>query len=298
MEQYCYNQFNEKFTEFLSNLNYIFKDDEELKVFNDKLEQVNTKKFIKRYVKLMKKNNDKIISKDESVFDESLYLIPNVDMSRLWKEEKLTEESKDNFWEYIQIMYVLGDIYINGKTDNMELLNCMLKNNNEEKEEEKNNSNMLNKLMSLGSSLKDMNDGDINLEKIVNKISGDSLDEINNQLTDIKGEDINEASENIKKIFSKNKTKSSDFICDMVSDISNELGNVSKEGKGIESILKIAENVSEKFKPKLESGEFDINDLLLSAQSVMKDIYGDDANNLTPMNVMTEFFKSYNESNN
>lgn len=36
MEDYCFNQFSEKFSEFIYNLNNTFKDDEELIEFNKK----------------------------------------------------------------------------------------------------------------------------------------------------------------------------------------------------------------------------------------------------------------------
>jgi hypothetical protein len=55
--------------------------------------------------------------------------------------------------------------------------------------------------------------------------------------------------------------------------------------------MSIAENVANKFKPKLESGEFNINDLLNSAKSAMGSISGNVPNTDNPMDLLNNLMK-------
>jgi hypothetical protein len=123
---------------------------------------------------------------------------------------------------------------------------------------------------------------------------------MDDKLNNIKKEDITEASENIKQMFLQNNNKSSNLICDMINDISSELSNMSgMEGKGIGNILKIAENIANKFKPKIEADDFDLSELLGSAQNVMGEIYKDEKNNIqNPMNMLGQLMNSLSKNEN
>ena len=283
MENYCFNQFNEKFSEFMSNLNITFEGDEELDIFNKKLQKVNLKKLIKRYVKIMKPYKNKLNVRDESIFDEEdILILPKVNMSRLWKQN-LSETTKTNIWQYLQMLYVLGEIVMTGKTKNLDMLDKMLK------EVDTNNNNNNNK----------SNTG-LKLESLLQNFGTNQIDE---QLSNINKDDISEASDNIKKLLSNSESKSSNLMCDMVNDISAELANTDKKEGGIMGIFKIAENVANKFKPKIESGEFDLNELLGSAQQTMSQIYGNmptDENMPdqmpNPMNLLSQLLNNFGKN--
>ena len=241
MNKYCYKQFNDKFGEFLHNLNITFRGDNELEVFNKKVDLVKPEKLIKRYIKVMKPYHTKLENKDESMFDKDIYFLPKVNISRLWKKN-ISGKTKENIWQYLQILYILGDVIVN-EADNTDMLNKILPST----QENKNNST---------------EHANLNINNIIQNLDIDS------KLSNINKDDIKEASENIKKMFS-NDNKSNDLMCDLVNDITSELSEIDSKN-GLTGILKIAENVADKFKPKIESGEFDINELLGSAQNVMK----------------------------
>ena len=256
MENYCFNQFNDKFSEFIYNLNITFKGDDELDKFNKKLNLINPKKLIKRYIKIMKPFKDQLNSKDEKMFiDNELYVLPDVNMSRLWKQN-ISDNSKKNIWQYLQMLYVLGEIYTTGETENLDMLDNMLDNTNSNSD--KDNT--------------DKDNTDVN-----NLLKNVNINQLDDKLNNIKKEDISEASDNIKQMFLQSDNKSSNLMCDMINDISSELSNAKENGgNGISNILKIAENVANKFKPKIESDDFDLSELLGSAQNVMSEIYKDE----------------------
>jgi hypothetical protein len=279
MDNYCFTQFNKKFADFIYNLNKTFKNDSELEEFNKKIDMVNPKKLIKRYIKVLKPYKTQIESKDNTLFTNTLYIIPNVNISRLWNSTNSTV-TKDVIWQYLQILYVLGEIYVSGNVENVSMLDDMLKNDNAN-----DNAN---------------NNGNGNIDQIdmKNIMKNMNVDKLNEQLTGISKDDIMEASENIKKMF-PNNTQTSNVMCDLVNDISKELANNNvnnnTNNNGIMGILKIAENVADKFKPKLESGEININELLESAQGMMSEIYGkSDNNNNNPMEMLSKLMNNLN----
>ena len=279
MEKYCFNQFNEKFSEFMIKINTNFKNDEELDNFNKKLHLVNPKKLIRRFVKTLKPFKDKLNNRDNTLFTENdIYVLPDVNMSRLWKLTN-NEQIQKSIWQYLQMLYVLGEIVITGKTENLEMLDSMLQ--------------------EVGSNTNNSQNNNLGGLDIGNLMKNFGVDKLDDQLSNINGEDISEASDNIKKMFSDNSNKSSGLMCDMVNDISSELSNSKTNGQGITGILKIAENVANKFKPKIESGEFDLSELLGSAQNVMSEMYKNDSqgNTPNPMNMMQQLMGNMNSNN-
>lgn len=250
MDKECYiQQFGIKFHEFLSNLNIIFKNDEELIRFGKNVNNVNMTKLASRYVKVLGLHKDKIESKDETIFNEDIYIFPAVNMSRLWNSN-ISDKTKNVFWQYIQFLYLLGDIIVSGKVSDSLV-------------------NVINDDIQIID--KDKADDPANL---LSMLDASNITNILNKLTDFGEEDIAMASDNIKKIFKENDSKTSNLMCDIVTDISEELSNKkNSEINGISNIIKIAENIAEKFKPQIESGNFDINELLGSAQSAMGQMY-------------------------
>lgn len=250
MDKECYiQQFSIKFHEFLSNLNIIFKNDEELIRFGKNVNNVNMTKLASRYIKILGTHKDKIESKDETIFNEDIYIFPAVNMSRLWNSN-ISDKTKNVFWQYIQFLYLLGDIIVSGKVSDSLV-------------------NVINDDIQIID--KDKADDPANL---LSMLDASNITNILNKLTDFGEEDIAMASDNIKKIFKENDSKTSNLMCDIVTDISEELSNKkNSDTNGISNIIKIAENIAEKFKPQIESGNFDINELLGSAQSAMGQMY-------------------------
>ena len=102
MEDYCIKQFGEKFNEFVKNLNITYEGDSELEEFNKKIHLVLMKKLAKRYVKVLKKYKTQVEQKDSSMFETDIFIFPKVNISRLWKLDVTTEETKEVIWQYLQ----------------------------------------------------------------------------------------------------------------------------------------------------------------------------------------------------
>lgn len=263
MEKYCFNQFNEKFYDFIDKI-FIITKDNDINNLKKKYNKINQNKLIKSFVKNLELYKDNINNNDDTIFVNDIFIYENINLSNIWN--KLTNEiTKKSFWEYIKILYILGDIFVNGESENLDMVNKLLESNNE--------SPNINQQINLENILKNFTSGNIN-----------------EKLFDINNEEINEASNNMKQIFKEGDSKTNDIMCDMISDISQELSN-SKE-KGLNNILNIAETIANKFRPKMESGEFNLNDLLNSAKNAMGAMSGNTPNTNNPLDLLNNLMNN------
>jgi len=265
MDKYCFSQFNEKFYDFIDKLNFIVNDDN-INSLKKKYNKINQTKLIKNFVKNLETYKDSINKCDDSIFTNEIFIYDNINISNIWN--KLTNETtKKSFWEYLQILYILGEVFVNGSTNNDMMKNLL---------ETNNTSTSSNQQM--------------NLENMLKNITGGKMGDINNKLFDVDENEIKEASNNMKEMFKDSDSKTGDIMCDMIGDISNELTN--SKGKGLNNILNIAENVANKFKPKLESGEINLNDLLNSAKNAMGSMSGEVPDTDNPMDLLNNLMKN------
>ena len=72
----------------------------------------NDDKHVKRFMRKIKDYKTQIGKKDESIFEESLFLIKNVDFKTIWSSDELSTSNKETIWEYIQTLFVLGETII------------------------------------------------------------------------------------------------------------------------------------------------------------------------------------------
>jgi len=265
MDKYCFNQFNEKFYDFIDKLNFIVND-ENINSLKKKYNKINQTKLIKNFVKNLETYKDSINKCDDSIFTNDIFIYENINISNIWNKLN-NETTKKSFWEYLQILYILGEVFVNGYT-NDDMMKNLLETNNTST-----NSNQ-----------------QMNLENMLKNLTGGKLGDMNNKLFDIDENEIKEASNNMKEMFKDSDSKTGDIMCDMIGDISNELSN--SKGKGLNNILNIAENVANKFKPKLESGEINLNDLLNSAKNAMGNMSGEVPDTDNPMDLLNNLMKN------
>ena len=70
-------------------------------------------------VKVMKKHSDKLMNKDESIFDNNLRMLPGIDFTALWPT--LTSNRKNKIWTYLNILFINAELLLeNDKVRNEE----------------------------------------------------------------------------------------------------------------------------------------------------------------------------------
>ena len=126
--------------------------------------------------------------------------------------------------------------------------------------------------------------GDIkNLEKLID------MKKFSEDIKNINNDEIAEATGNIKKLLGKNADeKTSNLLSDMLDSITNELqGNNISEGDPISNIMKVAETVANKMKPRIESENINLQNVVQSS-----DLGGN------PLSLFQELMKKHNDLNN
>ncbi len=106
MPDYPEKQFFHLLKEFTQSLADAFP--EQPAVSNIKIKR-NSKNIIE-IVSLLDPHAEAITQRDESIFDNAVILLPNIDFSRLWKSADISEKTKTAIWEYLQGLMLLGKI--------------------------------------------------------------------------------------------------------------------------------------------------------------------------------------------
>ena len=110
----AYAGFNKIIDQFLDNLIKILPNNNDLKVFKSKLNQLRfaqpsaAKLLLKTFASKLVKYKEHILNKDEKFFTEDLkvdnnHLADAIKIKELWKTS-LTENNKENVWKYFFIM--------------------------------------------------------------------------------------------------------------------------------------------------------------------------------------------------
>lgn len=127
--------------------------------------------------------------------------------------------------------------------------------------------------------------GLVGIDKMVN------VQELSDQLKNMKKEDIDEATKNIQSMLGANADdKTSDILKDMLTSITDELKNDNiSNGNPIDNIVKIAESVASKMKPKIDDNNVDMSQLWSSTQNLATQCKDDNGQNLFDNNAVNPF---------
>jgi hypothetical protein len=267
---------SDKQTEFMKKLINMVKQISEYKTtpqiqrFLQVSTRINKKKIIKYFVDTSSKYLTAIHSKDESIFKEPVYFLPDIDLSHVWTY--LEENQKEKVWLYLQILTVSGimmeqnvDIqtdepveqteskefnpYIGIQTnpdvslsvDDMQA-NSLVTLKNKDEKKSTGSPSFLNGL-NLGSLL----NGSLNGSGI-----DGYLKELQSQLLNSDQNDIDSAMNKMKSMINQcNDPSTVDFMTDIMDNLTSELKNKNlAEGNIIENFQSLAQKVSEKIQTK------------------------------------------------
>lgn len=301
MEHY-YQQFVKTLKNFIRDLNR-YVPNEGCKKFLECFNDLDMYKVILRYEGMMREHEDKLKNMDESVFNNKLVVFPGIELQSLWKDIK--EEKKKKIFTYLHMLLVISDMMIkSGESES--------KNANEEN---------FNPYLGVGNSSESLSVSEIcsnnlpedkptkpGLGSLANMIGVDkmfNIKQLTDQLKNMKKEDIDEATKSLKSLFGNNiDDGTSEVISDMLTNIKDELGKDDiSEGNPLDNIVKIAESVAAKMKPKMENGSIDMSKLWSSTQNLtsqFKDQNGQELfgkNGFNPLDVIGKMMGNQNSSN-
>lgn len=214
-------------------------------------ENCNNDKFVKRFMFKLKDNKNEISNKDNSLFDNKICILKNIDFCNLWKSEELSNINKEKIWEYIQTLYILGESIVSDSNKIQSLLENF------------------KKLKDNQTNLDSMNDEEkqfINIFENLSKPStglehpnlGESIDE-NFMKDGILGKLANEL---------KDEIKIDDLKIDETGNV-NDIFNSLMKGENSLNFMNLIQTVGQKIDGKIQSGELNQGELMGEAIKMM-----------------------------
>jgi hypothetical protein len=307
MEQH-YKNFISTFYQFISDLNRYSQNpgtQKALDIYNN----LDMAKVIFRTYHLMNDSLQKIQSKDDTLFKNPFVLLPDVDISVYWPT--LIKGQREKIWTYLNILYLETEFLMNKKEPVQQTptsseqqvaetkavdFNPFVGINGDNNVESVSVDSMLSSIpttdesSSSGPGIESIAKA-IGLNKMIN------IDDLTNQLKNMKKEDIDVATNNIKELLGNNvDEKTSGLITDMLTNISTEMKkNELSQGDPFKNLLNVAEIVASKMKPKIEENNIDVAQLINSTQlfasqckdNTGKPIFNDKMNPFTLLNQLT-----------
>jgi len=205
----------------------------------------NDDKHIKRFMRKFSDYKDKISSKNDDLFQESICFIKNVDFKEIWDNEKSDETIKNTIWDYLQTLFVIGETII---TDSNKI-KSLVENLKKKRENEPLNETPENKeLLDMIKNLSEKTDG----SKIDEDLINNGL--IGNLAKELAG-DINLDDMNIN-------------MDDDNSNIGDIFGKLMS-GDNPMKFMNLIQNVGKKIQSKLDDGGLDQSKLFDEAQNMM-----------------------------
>ena len=161
-----------------------------------------------------------ILYEKMSLFDDSVYLLPNIDFSLLMKDEKISDKSRNTLWKYLQLIL----FYVVEKNNPM-------KNSAHEKMEEtmENMKNMF-KQNDLSNTIHSMF-GDLSNNPMFGDLSNNPMDKMMNGK-------IGEIAKEIAQETANDFGNPDDFMNNIMKDPSKMMGLVKNIGSKLEGKLK------------------------------------------------------------
>lgn len=308
-----------------------------LEVYNN----LDMAKVIFRTYHLLKDNLNKIQIKDESLFNQPFIILPDIDISKNWTH--LSSGQKNKLFTYLHILVIESEILMDLNNENKKNgldTKLILENSagtpiNNNLNPENNNDQMVKKdtkdetlvtkfnpYVGIGGNIESYGVEDMfssvptleedkplgaGIESIANMIGINkmiNIQELSDQLKNMKKEDIDNATNNIKNLLGTNiDEKTTTLISDMLSNISDELKkNEMGKGDPFKNILNIAEVVAGKMKPKIINDKIDVSQLINSTQSFANQCKDKDGNpmfseNMNPFNLLNRLAGNFNNEN-
>lgn len=251
--------FNKTYIEFCTELKDLFPEYSQL--LNESIDVSNKDNdYIDNFMTNVRPHILKISNKNHNIFNSEIYLINNIDFSKIWNSN-ISNKTKNAIWKYLHTLYLLGNTINPQKND--ELNNVL---------SSVNNNDTLSKLSQQSQAM-------INIIKNLENDDYNECEEINN--SDESNNNSDESNNNFDSIFGDSK----------IGELANELaGEINIEDLGItdemnenpgklletlmsggnsNNLMNMIQTVGNKIQNKISSGQVNETQLLSEAQSMM-----------------------------
>jgi len=262
-------QFNNYLVEFIQKMKVILPSESRVfakyyKYYRGYVDQDKRVAFIAEFVQYISKYKKEISLCDEGLFSEEddyypkkpIQLMKGIDFKKIWRNDDLTEGSKENIWKHLQTLYLIGsfvlkehDEYAELMKQQSEIINNLFESMVYEKkikaDAERMNQADIEANKSSGfdlSQLSDLFDGD----NVITQIALEIAKEVNLS-GDLGG--MGDPFQLIQTLFSKDSTK----LQEIIAKVSQRLSTVLEE-KGLteEELVNQAKQMNDKILGKLK----------------------------------------------
>ena len=193
-----------------------------------------------------------ILNKNEEIFNTSVYFLPDIDFSLLWKEN-ISDNTKDVIWKYL----LLISFSVSSKADSFDSFGKeaekIFENLNENEFKEKINE----ALNDMSSMFENKDSSNINLEDLPN------ADQMHSHLSGLLDSKLGKLAHEIAE-----ETASS-MNLDGMTSVDDVVKNLMSNPAKLTSLVK---NVTSKLDEKINSGDLDEKELMEDANSILKNI--------------------------
>lgn len=244
--------------------------------------KIDFKKTAKKVDANIRDFRDMINEKNDDLFKSSFSILPGVDMQRIWSD--VDSKHRDRLWLSLRILAMSSEMISSLDTT-------------EKKCEEMGidfdpftgvKGGDLN-TESIKDSIGEFDIGDGGIDSLMKLIGTDQMEMLNkltDQLNNMTDEEIDSATENIKHMLGGTSNDMNEMLKVITKELKNTKLNGSENGKDIfKTISSLAESVSQKMKPRIESGEINGDNLFSSAENLM--------NKIVPGKNMEELLKKF-----
>lgn len=295
-----FNLFITNLYKFISDLNRYIPDPQ-LDLFIESFNNIDFNMIIVRYLKKIRPFQNSLKTNDESIFEKSLFIFPEIDISNFWP--KLNKGQKGKIFAYLQVLYIQAELIL--ENDNKENINFL---NNIK-------TNEFNPFIGLGEenafNIECMKEGIDNLvetdvgapgiESMLGTLGIDKMldvDSILKNLNQMSDEEIENTTSTFQKMFHGNK-KVETFMEDIISNFRQELKeNIKPEKNNFADVMKMAQNVSEKIKPDIKKEDIDVGQLINNLKNMTPNDNSPLSNQLHNLaNIMGKFAKNPSAAN-
>lgn len=249
--------------------------------FLSKFDSLDMGNIVIRYLNTTRNVENKLKSRDETIFSTQFKPLPGIDISKHWGN--LSDEVKEKMWNYLNLMFLLcelmatqssGDEVSPEKTQELKQLSDSICGNDIEFNPYsgigKSENFSTESMFSGPDKLPGQTGGMDSLQKAALSQLVD-MDKLKEELKNLNEDKINEASGKIKEMFGGVvDDNTTNMITDMLSAVTKELQGTDMSDDPFDSLSSVIGKVSEQMKPKFESGEFDINGFAKSAAEIAK----------------------------
>jgi hypothetical protein len=128
-------QFNNYLVEFIQKMKVILPSESRIfakyyKYYRGYVDQGKRVEFIGEFVQYISKYKKELSLCDEGLFSEEddyypkkpIQLMKGIDFKKIWRNDDLTEGSKENIWKYLQTLYLIGSFVLKEHDEYAELM--------------------------------------------------------------------------------------------------------------------------------------------------------------------------------